>query len=199
MAKPRGKAKNADSLRKFRSGISKLKKAGLIDKSIDARTVKPTASLRAKLRKYDDVATGKATVVKAPSSRAAKISAKRAGFQSVGDIVIVPKHRGMRARYERGYMKASGTTFGQHISQIYIKPGEIDKLPKPKPGHYYVFKVPFAQYGDFQQFASYEAYKQFRDGYHRQKNKYHPSGSYLDMDEQVIIEEVPEDYEEGEE
>lgn len=186
MASKRGKG-GKSSIRQFRSDAAKLKRAGLLSSDVDIRSLQPSDALKRKIRKYRDVVDGKATTVKARSPRAAKVAASRAGFQSQGALIVVPKHRGMRPRYDRGYVKASGTTFGQRIHQIYVKPGNIKDLPAPHEGHYYVYKVPFAQYNDFQQFSSLESYERYRDDYHRRNR-------YLDMDERVIIEEVPEDY-----
>lgn len=51
-------------IKKFRSAIARLKKAGLVDPSIDARSVKQTKKLRAAVNRYSDVVAGTAKSIK---------------------------------------------------------------------------------------------------------------------------------------
>jgi hypothetical protein len=67
-------------LKKFRAQISILKKNGLIRKSVDARSVTPTAALKAAVRKYASVISGKSKVVTVKPAIAKKLA--RSGYQT---------------------------------------------------------------------------------------------------------------------
>lgn len=83
-------------LRGFRSQISKLKKAGLLSKSVDARSVKPTPYLRSQVLKYKNVLNGNQTTVKVSKPQAK--AAKQMKRPVKGDRVIVDRIPGQRIR-----------------------------------------------------------------------------------------------------
>jgi len=54
------------SLKEFRHSIALLKKAGIINKRVDARSLKPTPHYKKIIKQFSDVITGKVKAVKAP-------------------------------------------------------------------------------------------------------------------------------------
>lgn len=87
-----------DQLRKFRSDIASLKSKGLLSKRVDARSQKPTRYMRSQIKKFSDVLSGKAAVVKAPRSKAKEFSDK---YIVKGNKVVVPKRKGETVSYSK--------------------------------------------------------------------------------------------------
>lgn len=71
MATKKSRAIGAYNIRSFRHEISILKKKGLIRKSIDARSVKPSKHFLAKVKEYRPVIEGRMASVKVPAKSAA--------------------------------------------------------------------------------------------------------------------------------
>lgn len=97
-------------LRKFRSGVSALKKQELLPtklpggKKLDARKALPDWKIKGKklstlLKKYDDVVSGKATAVKVPPSKLR--SYRKAGFETSQSRVIIPHNLNETAKVTR--------------------------------------------------------------------------------------------------
>lgn len=85
-------------LRKFRSDVAKLKKAGLT--RVDARKQKPTRHMKNQLKKYRDVLDGNATVVTVPSTKVARQYDGK--FEHKYNKVVVPKTKDVRnTRYDK--------------------------------------------------------------------------------------------------
>jgi hypothetical protein len=80
--------KNSAQIKKFRHGVSILKKFGLVDKKYDARSVTPTKYLESQIRKFSDVIEGKAKPVKVSKKKLGHY--KEQGFQTKFGKVIVP-------------------------------------------------------------------------------------------------------------
>ena len=59
------------TLREYRGALARLKQNGLISKSIDARSHKPTRHMLAQISKFKDVVAGHAKAVKLPSKQKA--------------------------------------------------------------------------------------------------------------------------------
>jgi len=97
-----------NAIRAFRSAVAKLKKKGLIDPSIDARSVKPTRSLEKKLSTFRYVLSGEAASVKLSKEETRK--KKQQGFQVVkakgqAPRVIVPTYEGEKVNVSHGRLK----------------------------------------------------------------------------------------------
>jgi hypothetical protein len=100
------------NLRDFRKRLSVLKKQGLIPAStargtkIDARYADPRYKLKngktlgSLVKKYDDVATGKATALKVSKKQVTLF--KKAGYETAAGKVIVPHSATEKALVERG-------------------------------------------------------------------------------------------------
>lgn len=98
-------------LRKFRSGVSALKKQGLIphrlDNSLklDARSALPSMKVKGKrldtlVKKFDSITSGKATALPVPSKDLGKF--RKAGFETAQGRVIVPHSATEKARLSKG-------------------------------------------------------------------------------------------------
>lgn len=86
-------------LRKFRSQVAALKRAGLIDPKTDARKAKPTPALSRAISRYDDVLSGKATAVKVKPSTARRY--RKAGWETArGNRVIQGHLAGQKVRID---------------------------------------------------------------------------------------------------
>lgn len=84
------------ALKEFRSSVSKLKSKGLVRKTVDARSQKPTRYMRTKVRNLADVLEGKVSPVK----RSYKVAQeyKHAGFRVVNNRLILPTDQAKRVR-----------------------------------------------------------------------------------------------------
>lgn len=86
----KSKLSNSD-LKKFRSEVARLKKAGLINPKIDARKQKPTRYMQQKIKRLKDVIEGERVSVKVDKVTAARY--KASGFFVFNDRVVVSKDR----------------------------------------------------------------------------------------------------------
>ncbi len=78
--------------RKFRNDVAKLKRAGLIGKDTDVRSVRPTAGLSKTVNELWDVIAGKRKAVKV--SKAAEASLKAEGIKvRRGRAIVSPSYR----------------------------------------------------------------------------------------------------------
>lgn len=75
-------------IKQFRSDVAKLKKKGLVSKTIDARSQEATRYMRNQVRKFADVLAGRAQVLHVPKSE--KQYYQESGFKTKGRNVIVP-------------------------------------------------------------------------------------------------------------
>ena len=94
-------------LKKFRHGISILKKKGIVS-NVDARTARPEMirggkTLLEQSRKFDDVISGKAEAVKLPQKKLREY--KKAGYETQQGRVMVPKLANDKVTIEKGEIK----------------------------------------------------------------------------------------------
>lgn len=96
---PRKRKPAPAGIRVFRSDIAKLKKAGLVSPSVDARKIKPTRHYTKKIHENIGVILGKQTTVKV--SRKQSSVAKDSGLRVVNNRVIIDKTPGMRVKKDK--------------------------------------------------------------------------------------------------
>src|SRR6202012_2424729 len=65
-----------NELKQFRHDVSILKRKGLLDKSIDARSIKPSKYLKSQIRKFGNVLRGEASPVKVKKSNIAALKSR---------------------------------------------------------------------------------------------------------------------------
>ena len=106
-----------NELKQFRHDVSILKRKGLLDKSIDARSIKPSKYLKSQLRKFGNVLSGNASPVKVKKSNIAALKAR--GFTVKNGRAVVPHNPGEKVRSARGSFKVITPTRGG---------GKIEKL-----------------------------------------------------------------------
>lgn len=122
-------------LRSFRSGVSLLKKQGLIPArldntlKIDARNALPSMKVKGKrldslVKKYDAIVSGKATALKADAKDLGKF--RKAGFETSKGRVIVPHAATEKARLSHGQVTIRGT---KGIERVQI-PVPFHNLPQ---------------------------------------------------------------------
>lgn len=97
-----------EKLRRFRTQISKLKKAGLVPATVDARTIQPTEHYRKIVREFSGVLEGRQRTVKL--SRKFLDIAKEDGKTVRGNVVIIDNNPGMRVIHDKS------DPYGYHIS-----------------------------------------------------------------------------------
>ncbi len=80
-------------VREYRKELAALKKQGIVSKSINARSHKPTRYMLSKIRKFKDVATGNAMAIRADKIRndIREKYIEKGTAKKVGDYLIVPK------------------------------------------------------------------------------------------------------------
>jgi len=106
-----------NELKQFRHDVSILKRKGLLDKSIDARSIKPSKYLKSQVRKFGNVLSGNASPVKVKKSNIAALKAR--GFAVKNGRAVVPHNPGEKVRSARGSFKVITPTRGG---------GKIEKL-----------------------------------------------------------------------
>lgn len=97
-----------NELKQFRHDVSILKRKGLLDKSIDARSIKPSKYLKSQVRKFRNVLTGNASPVRVAKKNIATFKAR--GFQVKNGRAIVPHQPGEKVRSARGSFKIITST-----------------------------------------------------------------------------------------
>ena len=93
-------SKSGIPLKEYRNDLAKLKKAGLVDKSLNVRSAKPTPALTRKINKYKDVVSGDAKVYTVSKSQASKL--KATGQTVVGNKLVLRAEPGTTAEYKKG-------------------------------------------------------------------------------------------------
>lgn len=139
---PKAKSRSSQRAKEIKS-VRKLRDAGLISKSVRLNT-KPTRAVKSALRKFADVITGKASVVKVPP-RVAK--GLKGSHRVKGNLVVIARQPGERLRYDPnaerivGKRRKGNKTFERTIERDLagIRPG------KAGTRRYYV--VPFQRGG----------------------------------------------------
>lgn len=122
-------------LRSFRSGVSLLKKQGLIPArldntlKLDARSALPSMKVKGKrldsiVKKFDAVVSGKATALPADKKDLPKF--RKAGFETSGGRIIVPHAATEKARISKGQVTIRGT---RGIERVQI-PVPFHNLPQ---------------------------------------------------------------------
>lgn len=95
---------SAEQRKKFRHGISILKKKGLVSKNVDARKAVPTRTLNKKLKEFSDVIEGQARVWKLPKPLAPAY--REQGYRvSHGRVVLQPSQYVSSRGKQKGYIK----------------------------------------------------------------------------------------------
>jgi len=172
----------ASQLRKFRSDVAKLKEKGLVSKRIDARSQKPTRHMLSQVKKFNDVLTGKAQVVHAPSR--AKAKAYSDAFRTKGKSIVVPIEKGEHVRYAPKSDKIIGTrrAYGKVLKKEYTQqPMEgIKSLPSGKG---IIYSVPLGN--GLRSFDDIDDLANFMFPYETAERN-----PYLDWQRYVIIERV---------
>ena len=106
--------------RRFRHAVAVLKRKGFLPKTIDARKIVPSSSLRKTIRKNQDVLKGEATGYKLPPDfpKQALADLKKAGYRVSKGRLVLPK-----GQYSRGgkiYQKPVGKRAGGQIETIVL-------------------------------------------------------------------------------
>jgi hypothetical protein len=83
-------------LKKFRSEIAKLKKAGIVSDRVDARSQKPTRHMLAKVKKFQYVLDGRADLVRAKTTKEARRYAD--AFDVSGKTIAIKTKKPTRKR-----------------------------------------------------------------------------------------------------
>jgi hypothetical protein len=106
-----------NELKQFRHDVSILKRKGLLDKSIDARSIKPSKYLKSQVRKFGNVLSGNASPVKVKKSNIAALKAR--GFTVKNGRAVVPHNPGEKVRSARGSFKViTPTRDGGQIEKL---------------------------------------------------------------------------------
>lgn len=114
--------------RKFRSDISKLKKTGIIPKSVKATTARPDRKLNSLLDKFRDVLTGRRRAV--PVDKAAARALKRQGYDvAEGRVILSDKYNvsGGRVVQVRAPFEG-GTIISEQSQMVPLVPGWEDQI-----------------------------------------------------------------------
>lgn len=115
--------------REFQKNLSVLKAKGLVSSKVDVRTQKPTRHMKAQIRKFEGVISGRDAVVKVPRGKAKDFDGK---FDRKGNAVVVPKPQlGGTARYSKkaGDIVSSAKIPGGKIVSEYRR-YSLDELRK---------------------------------------------------------------------
>lgn len=94
-------------LKKFRSDVAKLKAKGLVSSKIDARKQGATRYMQNQVRKFEDVLTGKAKVIRTPKRADAKAFSEK--FKVKGNAVVVPAKADEKLAYSKKNKSISAT------------------------------------------------------------------------------------------
>ena len=141
-------------VRKDRAQLKKLKSTGLFKGKIDARKP-PSAAQKRALKRYADVISGKAAVVKPKNPKSYKGT-----FKVVGDKVIVPK-RGGRVRVDKeGVIRTTRKIAGKVRQARYSR---LDRIMngEGKPGAIYVLPLMHGSDIHYYKFNNAEELRQF--------------------------------------
>lgn len=131
------KSSNAQvSRRIYAAKVRKLQKAGLL-KGVNPDK-KPTPAVHGVFRKYQDLLTGRAAAVQAPTGEKARELRKRLGVRGSGKTLIIPREKGERITVTKaGIVKSHREAYGQTIDK------EIGaKIAPPAPGEKIYYTIP---------------------------------------------------------
>jgi hypothetical protein len=116
-----------EALKQFRHSVKELKKAGILSKKYDARSVKPTKYLKSVLKKFQGVLAGTEKAVKLPS-RKKQQEYKDVGYKTRGaKTVIVPVDKNQTIRVnkkgdivrKRSLKNADGDV-GMYLEEVFL-------------------------------------------------------------------------------
>lgn len=139
---PTKKQTKAQRAREIKA-VRKLRAAGLISKRVNVRK-KPAGAVKAALRKFADVVSGKAAVVKVPKNIARGL---KGTVRTKGDLVIIERQKGERVRYDAkeqriiGKRKVGKRTFTRRIER------DLSKAKPARDGSRRYYVVPFSRGG----------------------------------------------------
>ncbi len=157
--------------------LAKLKEKGLFKGNVR----RPSKYAIKQTKVYEDVITGKATVVKV--NRATAVKYKEA-FRVKGTRVVVNKGEGETVRYSRktGEIVSTRKQYGKRIRKriLPIKPEKLDQLPKERKGRYYT--IPFNRGSIIERFTfeSMDELRKFMSGY---EDKWPNWEKYVEVEE----------------
>lgn len=97
-------------LKQFRHDVSILKRKGLLDKALDARSIKPSKYLKSQIKRFGNVLRGEASPVKVSKQAASQL--KTRGFVIKNGRAVVPHMPGEKVRSARGSFKITTMTKG---------------------------------------------------------------------------------------
>lgn len=123
---------SGEALKQFRHNVSVLKKKGIVSKRVDARSQRATRYMRSKVKKFDDVISGKQIAIRAKPD----IRKKYEGIlETRGPFIVVPKERAReRIKIKRGLVEIEreitgpeGLKYGQE--REVILPFKLTDMP----------------------------------------------------------------------
>lgn len=171
-----GSRVSGKQLVRFRTDVAKLKQRGLVGPKVDARKQKPTRYMREQVRRFADVLSGKARVVKVPR----KIAKEYEGTLRVkrSRVVVRVENKSETVRYDKrlGKVTTRRQSYGKNIRKVIIPnpTGNPDNLPQ---GSQYRYTIPFANGGRFT-FPTLAELKRFMEGY----GTYKQWGRYVEVE-----------------
>lgn len=136
MAKSKNPKKQAAKLRRE---VLKLKDLGLIKYN---KRHKIGAKEKRAVKKYSDVVSGKAAVIKLPKKEAKKYGRS---FRQTGNLIIIPRKKGDRVRFDKKNKEVviTGKRYGKKTRTI-LEPGRGTKARKGPPrGYKRWYAIPF--------------------------------------------------------
>lgn len=105
-----------NELKQFRHDVSILKRKGLLDKSLDARSIKPTKYLKSQLKRFKSVLSGGASPVKV--SKQTQANLKKRGIDVKNGRAVIPHLPGEKVRATRGTYKVVTPMKGGRIQRL---------------------------------------------------------------------------------
>jgi hypothetical protein len=122
------KKQNASTKREFRKAIAKLKKAGIVPKKVDARSVNQTRHYKSLIKEFKSVVEGTARTAKVGANQITAY--QEAGYQTKGQRVVVPVAPGEKINVSHGKLSIT-----RNLTNI--KTGEAVKFKRV------IFPIPF--------------------------------------------------------
>lgn len=105
-----------NELKQFRHDVSILKRKGLLDKSLDARSIRPSKYLKSQVKRFKSVLSGGASPVKV--SKQTQANLKKRGIDVKNGRAVIPHLPGEKVRSTRGTYKVVTTMKGGRISRL---------------------------------------------------------------------------------
>lgn len=171
--------------------VRKLRDVGLISKHVKL-TTKPTRAVKSALRRFADVVTGKAAVIKVPKHVA---KGMRDGNRVKGNLVVIEKQKGERFRFDPdaerivGTRRAGKRTFTRTIER------DVGKIKPPRAGTRRYYVVPFNRSGgdiDYLKFDDLQELNAFMAEY--EKRGYKNWKNYIEVVDVHDRDELEEEY-----